>query len=144
MQKRMISQTLAQSDHPTAAEVYERVRHDCPQISLGTVYRNLAAMAQDGEVLRLSFLGDPDRFDPNTHEHFHAVCSVCGRIFDTDDTLLPELIAGLDQAVEQSTGIRVEERTLHFSGVCQQCRNQAAQTADLRERNHNVTYRQRS
>jgi Fur family peroxide stress response transcriptional regulator len=113
-----------QMDHPTAAEVYERVRRDCPQISLGTVYRNLGTMADEGAVLRLSFMGEPDRFDPNTHEHFHVVCSICGRIFDADSGLVADLIQKLDLAIEGSTGVRVEERTLLFGGVCAQCRGE--------------------
>jgi Fur family peroxide stress response transcriptional regulator len=83
-------------------------------------------MADDGEVLRLSFTGEPDRFDPNTYEHFHVVCSVCGRIFDTDYRIAPELIRSLDQAVEASTGVRVEERSLVFGGMCAQCRGARA------------------
>lgn len=108
-------------DHPTAADVYERVRRESPQISLGTVYRNLGSMADEGTIVRLSFAGEPDRFDPNTVEHYHVVCGECGRIFDTDDHIEPELLRKLDQAVERSTGVRVQERVLSFSGICALC-----------------------
>lgn len=120
-QKRMIEGVLARLDHPTAAEVYEEIRRDYPQISLGTVYRNLGMMAGDGEILRLSFSGAPDRFDPNTHEHYHVACSRCGRIFDTDRTFPSALIAQLDRAVEESTGVRVENHTMIFTGICTAC-----------------------
>jgi Fur family peroxide stress response transcriptional regulator len=129
VQKRIIGETLTRMDHPTAAEVYERVRLECPQISLGTVYRNLGSMADEGEALRLSFAGEPDRFDPNTYEHAHVVCGVCGRIFDTDHNLAPELIRKLDQAVEGSTGVRVEQRSLLFRGICAHCRGTRARGA---------------
>jgi Fur family peroxide stress response transcriptional regulator len=122
VQKRVIVEALGGMDHPTAAEVYERVRLDCPQISLGTVYRNLGSMADEGEVLRLSFAGEPDRFDPNIHEHFHVVCGECGRIFDTDHSIASHLIQKLDHAVEECTGVRVDGRSLFFSGVCAACR----------------------
>jgi Fe2+ or Zn2+ uptake regulation protein len=122
VQKRMIGETLTRMDHPTAAEVYEQVRRDCPQISLGTVYRNLGSMADEGEVLRLSLVGEADRFDPRTQEHFHVVCSVCGRIFDTDHSVASELIHKLDQAIEHSTGVQIEQRTLLFGGICAKCR----------------------
>jgi Fur family peroxide stress response transcriptional regulator len=125
MQKQMIGQALAVSDHPTAAEVYEQVRREYPRISLGTVYRNLASMADDGEILRLSFAGEPDRFDPKTHDHLHVICRVCGRIFDTDGSLPPKLVAQLDRAIEQSTGVAVLERTMYFAGVCQSCKGYA-------------------
>jgi Fur family peroxide stress response transcriptional regulator len=118
----MIEETLMRLDHPTATEVYEWVRRDCPQISLGTVYRNLGAMADEGEALRLSFAGEPDRFDPRTHEHFHVVCAACGRIFDTDFSVVPEAMRALDRAIEDCTGVRVEERSLFFGGLCAECR----------------------
>ncbi len=122
-QKRMIGDVLAQMDHPTAAEVYEEIRKAYPQISLGTVYRNLGLMADDGEILRLSFSGAPDRFDPNAHEHYHVACSHCGRIFDTDHTLPSGLIEEIDRAVEACTGVRVENRVMMFSGICAACQS---------------------
>lgn len=123
VQKQMIEDTLAQLDHPTAAEVYEEIRKDYPQISLGTVYRNLNLMADDGEILRLSFPDTPDRFDPNAHEHYHVACSRCGRIFDTDHRIPSELIAQMDRAVEACTGVRVENRIMMFRGICAECRS---------------------
>jgi Fe2+ or Zn2+ uptake regulation protein len=122
VQKRVIGETLMEMDHPTAAEVYERVRQDCPQISLGTVYRNLGSMAEEGEALRISFSGEPDRFDPMTQEHFHVVCNSCGRIFDTDPHSVPILLSKLDQEIERSTGVEVQEHTLLLRGICAACR----------------------
>ncbi|MDR2196385.1 MAG: transcriptional repressor [Coriobacteriales bacterium] len=130
MQKLLITETLRRMDHPTAAEVYEQVRQDCPQISLGTVYRNLGSMADEGTVLRLSFTDEPDRFDPQTHEHFHVVCSCCGRIFDTDASIEPALVHRLDRAVERCTGVRVQSRSLLFEGVCAKCQEEGA-TAEV-------------
>jgi Fe2+ or Zn2+ uptake regulation protein len=126
LQKRIIGEALMEMDHPTAAEVYERVRQDCPQISLGTVYRNLGTMADEGTALRLSFLGEPDRFDPTTQEHFHVVCSSCGRIFDTEPHIVPTFLGRLDQEVERSTGVEVREHTLLLRGICAACRDESA------------------
>jgi len=117
----MIWDALTQLDHPTATEVYEKIREVYPQISLGTVYRNLSAMTDEGEILRLSFPDAPDRFDPNAHEHYHIACSRCGRIFDTDNTIPPELIARLDRAVESCTGVKVQDRRMMFKGICPAC-----------------------
>ena len=121
-QRERIQAALAALDHPTAAQVYDHVRIAYPQISLGTVYRNLSTMAAEGQVLRLSFPSAPDRFDCNTAEHCHAACQGCGRIFDTDDTLPAQLLTQLDAAVEQATGIRVEARVMLFRGWCADCR----------------------
>lgn len=123
VQKQMIEGALARLDHPTAAEVYEEIRKAYPQISLGTVYRNLSLMSVEGEILRLSFPGTPDRFDPNAHEHYHVACARCGRIFDTDSTIPQELVNRIDRAVEACTGVRVESRMMMFSGVCAECQN---------------------
>lgn len=122
-QKQMIGDALGRLEHPTAAEVYEEIRKAYPQISLGTVYRNLGLMADDGEILRLPFSGAPDRFDPNTHEHYHVACSRCGRIFDTDNTIPSELLMQIDRAVESCTGIKVENRIMMFSGICRACQS---------------------
>ncbi|MDR3036976.1 MAG: transcriptional repressor [Coriobacteriales bacterium] len=123
VQKRVIGQALMMMDHPTATEVYERVRREHPQISLGTVYRNLGTMANEGDVLRLSFPNSPDRFDPNTYEHCHAVCTCCGQVLDTDGLLPHELIEQIDRAVERNTGVRVESHSLVFSGMCDACQS---------------------
>jgi Fur family peroxide stress response transcriptional regulator len=121
LQKKVIKDALAMMDHPTATEVYERVRCEHPQISLGTVYRNLGTMAQDGSALRLTFTGQPDRFDPNTFEHYHAVCSNCGAIFDACDGIDDTLIRKLDKAVERATGIKIKQHNLVFEGTCARC-----------------------
>ncbi len=121
-QREMIRDALTMLDHPTAAQVYDHIRSAYPQISLGTVYRNLGDMAAGGEVLRLSFAGAPDRFDMNTADHCHAACVWCGRIFDTDGSLPAALLRELDAAVEKSTGIAVQSRAMLFSGACADCR----------------------
>jgi Fe2+ or Zn2+ uptake regulation protein len=122
LQKRVIEESFMRMDHPTAAELYEQARQECPQISLGTVYRNLGLMVDEGEALRLSFAGEPDRFDCRTHEHFHVVCSSCGRIYDADCKLASKAIRELDRAIENATGVCVQERSFLFSGICAECR----------------------
>ncbi len=122
-QKKMIAEALQLLDHPTAAEIYGEILKDYPQISLGTVYRNLNTMAGEGEIMRLPFSDSPDRFDQNPNEHYHIVCNRCGRIFDTDcDAIPPELLRQLDKVVEASTGVAVESRTMLFSGICPACK----------------------
>ncbi|MDR1088618.1 MAG: transcriptional repressor [Coriobacteriales bacterium] len=139
VQKQMIGEVLEQMNHPTAAEVYEQVRLHCPQISLGTVYRNLGSMADAGEVLRLSFRHGPDRYDPQAQEHFHVVCTGCGRIFDADYDCAPELIQQLDHAIERCTGVAIEEHRLLFAGTCASCRAASSAESDTRQRAQSTT-----
>ena len=65
-------------EHPTADTVYAALRKDHPNISLGTVYRNLALLSELGEINKLSTGNGPDRFDGDVHPHYHFVCKKCG------------------------------------------------------------------
>ena len=63
-------------DHPTADMVYHEIRQTIPNISLGTVYRNLSLLSDRGEILRLSCDGKTDRFDADIRPHYHFICNV--------------------------------------------------------------------
>ena len=76
----------ADRSHPTAASVYKRVREELPNISLGTVYRNLAELERAGEIISLSVGDGTEHFDGDTSSHIHLVCSQCGEIVDIPDT----------------------------------------------------------
>ena len=68
--------------HPTASEVYEAARAQMPNISLGTVYRNLSELARDGTILKLDASGDSSaRFDADTAAHAHYDCKKCGKLY---------------------------------------------------------------
>ena len=132
-QKKLIEQAVQELDHPTASEVYERIRQEYPKISLGTVYRNLNEMALTGQVARLSFSGEPDRYDCNAKEHFHMVCSECGEIFDAGDCIPQEVIRQMDEALLQAAGFEVKAHDLLFHGRCSSCRTYALSgTQDVR------------
>ena len=104
------------SEHPTAETVYHWLKPDNPALSLGTVYRNLNQLADDGSLLRLPF--PVERFDANTAPHPHFRCRVCGRVYDLDAVTYDP---ALDEAVEQRSGHRVERHELLFTGVCLNC-----------------------
>lgn len=70
--------------HPTADEVYQLAREKNPTISLGTVYRNLNNLAEEGEIKKIPMPDGKCRFDGNTNEHYHAICQGCGRVTDFD------------------------------------------------------------
>ncbi|MDN5378310.1 MAG: Fur family transcriptional regulator, peroxide stress response regulator [Clostridiales bacterium] len=117
----MIKNTLKELDHPTAAELYEEIRKAYPQISLGTVYRNLNSMADAGEILRISFPDIPDRYDPNIHEHCHVACVKCGKVFDTNP-LPQDLINQIAEKTQEITGVKIIDQILFLRGVCKECR----------------------
>jgi Fur family ferric uptake transcriptional regulator len=110
------------SEHPTADEIYRRVRRKLPRISLGTVYRNLEVLSESGLVRRLTPGGGQMRFDARLSPHYHVRCTVCGRV---EDVLVPER-ADLEQEAARATGYEIDGHTLFFEGICPQCRARRA------------------
>lgn len=124
-QKMMIKDALMRLDHPTASEVYEYIRKSYPNISLGTVYRNLGLMAESGEILRISMGNSPDRFDISTNDHLHVMCRECGQVFDANSHKMKDILVEIDKFLEESTGVHIEDRTMYFSGICSSCREKS-------------------
>lgn len=104
--------------HPTADEVYERVRRRLPRISLGTIYRNLELLSRKGVIRKLEFGGSQMRFDGDLGSHTHIRCLHCGRI---DDLPAEAGITECDREILQDTGYTVKERRVEFLGVCAEC-----------------------
>ena len=65
--------------HPSADWLYENLRKEFPNISLGTVYRNLAQLAENGDILKISTSANKEHFDGFVHRHFHFVCNKCDK-----------------------------------------------------------------
>lgn len=106
------------TSHPTADWIYARVREELPNISLGTVYRNLSRFAQEGVILRLDVGTGTDRFDGTPYPHYHFMCRECGAV---SDLALP-YDAGLDQRAHEVSGAEVDSHTLVFHGTCKACK----------------------
>lgn len=104
--------------HPSADWLYTELKKEFPNISLGTVYRNLALLAENGSILKIATSSQKEHFDGFTHPHCHFVCSSCDCIYDVDlaDTGL------LDEAVEQNLGATVDSHSLVFYGICSECK----------------------
>ena len=105
--------------HPTADWIYNEVRKEIPNISLGTVYRNLRLLCQSGEVLELDMCGTLSRFDGRTDNHYHFRCLKCGRVFDLDEPV----DEGLNKRVADRTGFEVQCHRLEFRGLCLDCKD---------------------
>lgn len=105
--------------HPTADQVYTALKADNPNLSLGTVYRNLNLLSEMGELLKIRIADGSDRFDGRTDCHYHMVCDRCSRVFDVE---LSEL-DGLNDTVSQKYGHRLTMVTLNLNGVCCECEN---------------------
>ncbi|AZO95079.1 transcriptional repressor [Halocella sp. SP3-1] len=117
-QRRLILKTLRSTNtHPTADWIYERVKKDIPNISLGTVYRNLKLLADMGEIMVLDFGSSYSRFDGNPENHYHFTCEKCGGVFDLDMPLNNEL----NQKVNEETPYKVYSHRIEFYGLCLNC-----------------------
>ena len=105
--------------HPSAEWVYEHVKIQVPDISLATVYRNLSLFKEQGLITSLGTVKGVERFDGNTEPHVHFICTQCGSVLDLPEISVPE---ELNSAVARSSGGRVDNCQLSFTGICGKCR----------------------
>lgn len=104
-------------DHPTAEMIYLSLKEKYPNISLGTVYRNLALLAELGEIRKISTGVAPDRFDGHLEPHHHVLCTSCGCVMDLKIETPDNIIA---DANKEFPGI-IEGYELQFYGKCPDC-----------------------
>lgn len=117
-QREVIKTNLANRyDHPTAETVYLDVKNEFPNISLGTVYRNLSLLTELGEIQKISTCMGPDRFDGNPAQHYHFLCRKCGCVMDID----LENQDYLDNAASEVFPGSIEGHSVQFYGVCPEC-----------------------
>lgn len=108
---------MARHDHPTADTLYMAIREDFPNISLGTVYRNLNLLVDLGEIQKLTCGDGADHFDADTSPHYHFVCRDCGQVSDLNMQTMEEMNA---IAQKHSLG-HVDSHTIYFFGACENC-----------------------
>lgn len=106
------------TSHPTAEWVYNQLKPTIPDLSLATVYRNLAMFKAEGTIDSVGVYNGLERFDFRTDPHAHIICRVCGAVSDINWLELP---ADTLQEVEQQTGANVETCRIAVSGVCAAC-----------------------
>lgn len=117
-QRRVVLEVLrSTTSHPTADWVYEQVRKRIPNISLGTVYRNLKLLRDMGEIMELDFGSTYSRFDGNPNPHYHFRCVDCGRVMDVDIPVAAEL----EEKVRRRHGWEVFSHRVEFYGLCAEC-----------------------
>ena len=116
-QKKLILQIIEKSHvHPTAEDIFKEARQHMPKIALGTVYRNLNSLVEDGLVRRVTTSGVPDRFDQVKVKHDHLVCRSCGQIKDVEtDGILAQL--------KSLTGEDIISYELNAYYLCETCKS---------------------
>lgn len=103
--------------HPTASWIYDQVKKEFPDLSMGTVYRNLNILIEQGLVRKIDFGSTFDRYDANTAPHYHFICERCGSI---TDLAIPR-DNSLHQRVESDTNLKVKRHRIEFFGLCEKC-----------------------
>ena len=112
--ERIYQAVHASREHPSAQMVYDLLREELPRLSLGTVYRNLHQMAQEGMLQELE--GPTARFDACLAPHAHIRCTCCGRVIDLSALEEPAPVRSAAEA-----GWQVERYSLMLEGICPAC-----------------------
>ena len=107
----------ATDSHPTVDWIYDQVRKEMPNISLGTVYRNLNVLKDEGKIQELCFGRGVNRYDGDLRDHYHVRCVECGRVDDVPH--ISPRASGKE--IEKLTGYKIHFHRLEFFGVCPAC-----------------------
>ena len=110
----------ATTAHPTAQELYQQLKPDYPDLSLGTVYRNLSVLAEEGLVVSVAHVNGQERYDARVEPHTHFICRRCARVIDLLE--LEDAISGMYGEIEHRFVCLPESHTLTVSGLCPNCR----------------------
>ena len=122
-QRRAIVDTIIdnEGEHLTAEELYDKVKKNCPEIGLATVYRTILLLEEIGVVSRLQLDDGCSRYElvhsDEAHRHHHLVCKKCNKVIEVEDDLLEELEAG----IESEYKFKILDHTLKFYGICEEC-----------------------
>ena len=108
---------LSRYDHPTAETIYQHVKEEFPNISLGTVYRNLTLLTELGEAVRITGTDGPDRFDGHTDPHSHFLCRECHALID----IYVEGENEVDRLAQNGFGGVIEGHSVQYHGLCPEC-----------------------
>lgn len=119
-QRESIKKYLANTiEHPTADVIYNNIRKNYPNISLGTVYRNLNLLVEQGDIIKFTTGDGSDRFDANTHEHYHFLCTKCSEV--SDIFMDNDFFDMINNSVAAKFSGEIFGHNTLFYGLCQEC-----------------------
>ncbi len=120
---RILELLRSTESHPTADWLYKQLKKEFPQLSLGTVYRNLTTLIDQGLVKKIHFGSTYDRFEANIKPHYHLICESCGKILDFEMPINDDL----NKQAKLLTTFNIRHHKLEFFGVCENCNNKISQ-----------------
>ncbi|MGM0652499.1 MAG: Fur family transcriptional regulator [Bacillota bacterium] len=117
-QREYLYKLLQSTDkHPTASWLYDQLKPDFANLSMGTVYRNINILIDQNLIQKIEAGSSFDRYDANTEQHYHFFCQKCEAVSD-----IPlEIFENLNKEVSETTGYQVENHRLDFYGICLEC-----------------------
>lgn len=107
------------TEHPSAEWVYARLKPELPNLSLGTVYRNIALFREEGSIISVAVVNGQERYDGATHPHTHFICDGCGSVTDVNCQADIEAIV---RDAEEQYGFEVIGHKLELHGYCPECK----------------------
>ena len=125
-QKEIILRAFKKGYAPTADELLQKLRKNYPNFSRATLYRNLSAFCDEGDLKKVSILGHTDRYELNTDCNYHLACEICGKLVDLD-------MDGAIQAPETLMGYEITHHELMFYGICPKCQKELEEQEEYEE-----------
>ena len=110
----------AVTSHPTAEALYMSLKPDYPELSLGTVYRNLSVLVEEGMAVSVATVDGQLRYDARTEPHAHFICRSCRSVMDLE---LPDMVTPMYGLIGDSLGCSPEMHSLNVMGLCAACRH---------------------
>lgn len=102
--------------HPSAQWVYEQLKDEIPNLSLGTVYRNIALFKEQGKIITVANVNGEERIDADVSDHAHFVCECCNKVYDLDSSEMSPLEIEL-----KNNGFEITRKNVVFYGNCRDC-----------------------
>jgi Fe2+ or Zn2+ uptake regulation protein len=123
IQKQIVIETLNElkhvKGHLSIDEIYNAIKENYASISKTTVYRNVRQLAEAGTIKQVMLEDGLERYDLNTHDHYHFTCIACRTIYDVEIDGLPDF----SQCLEENYGFETETANLSFTGICNSCKS---------------------
>lgn len=127
-ERRILELINASDRHMTSEEIFLLLKEEEPKIVLATVYNNLKKLVDAHKIMKLSFIGQPDRYD-KLYKHDHLICSVCGSISDYS-------FHDLTSSIEKELGTAIDSYDLRISYICPACRKENSKQGEQRDMQH--------
>ena len=115
----ILNYILNSHEHLTADTIYADLKKDNPELSLGTVYRNLTKLTEIGAIKKVSLPNQVDKFDKNLEPHAHFICDECGSITDIN---IPEVDKFLNK-ISKDEDISIRKYDITLNGTSKKCKS---------------------